>query len=433
MNVALSIIRSGNEFIEGVEVEVTLREEALHMHRAHRGKLESKSKIPVRNAKDLSLAYSPGVAEPCKVIHEKPEAVYEYTMKGNMVAVVSDGTAVLGLGNIGPEAALPVMEGKAVLFKSFAGVDAFPICLNTTDVDEIVETVKRLEPTFGGVNLEDIAAPNCFAIEERLKKETNIPIFHDDQHGTAIVTAAGLVNALKLVGKKMSGIKVVANGAGAAGIAIIKLLHHFGVRDIVMCDSKGAIYEGRPYGMNDIKAQVAAYTNREKLEGSLQDVLTGADVFIGVSVAGALTKEMVASMNDDAIIFAMANPVPEIMPEEAKNAGAKVVGTGRSDFPNQVNNVLAFPGIFRGALDVRATHINEKMKIAAVQAIAELITDDELHSDYVIPGPFDRRVAPAVASAVAQAAMETGVARIKVDPEEVRQRTSELSIIETEE
>ncbi|WP_170007918.1 NAD(P)-dependent malic enzyme [Bacillus fonticola] len=412
---------------------MTLREEALHMHRAHRGKLESKSKIPVRNAKDLSLAYSPGVAEPCKVIHEKPEAVYEYTMKGNMVAVVSDGTAVLGLGNIGPEAALPVMEGKAVLFKSFAGVDAFPICLNTTDVDEIVETVKRLEPTFGGVNLEDIAAPNCFAIEERLKKETNIPIFHDDQHGTAIVTAAGLVNALKLVGKKMSGIKVVANGAGAAGIAIIKLLHHFGVRDIVMCDSKGAIYEGRPYGMNDIKAQVAAYTNREKLEGSLQDVLTGADVFIGVSVAGALTKEMVASMNDDAIIFAMANPVPEIMPEEAKNAGAKVVGTGRSDFPNQVNNVLAFPGIFRGALDVRATHINEKMKIAAVQAIAELITDDELHSDYVIPGPFDRRVAPAVASAVAQAAMETGVARIKVDPEEVRQRTSELSIIETEE
>jgi malate dehydrogenase (oxaloacetate-decarboxylating) len=408
---------------------MTLREEALHMHRVHRGKLESKSKVEVRNAKDLSLAYSPGVAEPCKVIYDKPETVYDYTMKGNMVAVVSDGTAVLGLGNIGPEAALPVMEGKAVLFKSFAGVDAFPICLNTTDVDKIVETVKLLEPTFGGVNLEDIAAPNCFIIEERLKKETNIPIFHDDQHGTAIVTVAGLVNALKLVGKKMSEIKVVANGAGAAGIAIIKLLYSYGVRDIIMCDSKGAIYEGRPYGMNEVKAEVAKFTNRDRLSGSLADVIKGADVFIGVSVAGALTEEMVRSMNRDSIIFAMANPVPEIMPEQAKAAGAKVVGTGRSDFPNQVNNVLAFPGIFRGALDVRATHINEKMKVAAVEAIAGLIEEHELSPDYVIPAPFDPRVAPAVAAAVAKAAMETGVARLKADPEEIRKRTMEMAVI----
>lgn len=408
---------------------MTLREEALHMHRVNKGKLESKSKVPVRNARDLSLAYSPGVAEPCKEIYDKPETVYDYTMKGNMVAVVSDGTAVLGLGNIGPEAALPVMEGKAVLFKSFAGVDAFPICLNTTDVDKIVETVKLLEPTFGGVNLEDIAAPNCFAIEERLKKETNIPVFHDDQHGTAIVTVAGLVNALKIVGKKMNEIKVVANGAGAAGIAIIKLLYSYGVRDIIMCDTKGAIYEGRPNGMNAIKEEVAKFTNRDNVEGSLADAIKDADVFIGVSVAGALTSEMVQSMNNDPIIFAMANPVPEIMPEEAKAAGAAVIGTGRSDFPNQVNNVLAFPGIFRGALDARATHINEKMKVAAVNAIASLIEESELSSDYVIPGPFDPRVAPAVAAAVANAAMETGVARIKVDPEEVKERTQRLALI----
>ncbi|KAA0549131.1 NAD-dependent malic enzyme [Bacillus sp. BGMRC 2118] len=407
----------------------TLKEEALHIHRIHQGKLESGSKIPVRNAKDLSLAYSPGVAEPCKAIYDDKNKVYEYTMKGNMVAVVSDGTAVLGLGNIGPEAALPVMEGKAVLFKSFAGVDAFPICLNTTDIEKIIETVKLLEPTFGGVNLEDIAAPNCFVIEERLKKETNIPIFHDDQHGTAIVTVAGLVNALKLVGKSMSEIKVVANGAGAAGIAIIKLLYRYGVRDIIMCDSKGSIYEGRPFGMNSVKEEVASYTNREKIEGSLVDVLKGADVFIGVSVEGALTKEMIKEMNPDPIIFAMANPNPEIMPADAKEAGAKVIGTGRSDFPNQVNNVLAFPGIFRGALDVRATHINEQMKIAAVEAIASLIKENELTADYVIPAPFDPRVAPAVAAAVAKAAMETGVARIKMDPEDVAQKTRDLAII----
>jgi malate dehydrogenase (oxaloacetate-decarboxylating) len=407
----------------------TLKEEALHIHRINKGKLESQSKIPVRNAKDLSLAYSPGVAEPCKAIYDDKSKVYEYTMKGNMVAVVSDGTAVLGLGNIGPEAALPVMEGKAVLFKSFAGVDAFPICLNTTDVEKIIETVKLLEPTFGGVNLEDIAAPNCFVIEERLKKETNIPIFHDDQHGTAIVTVAGLVNALKLVGKSMSEIKVVANGAGAAGIAIIKLLYTYGVRDIIMCDSKGAIYEGRPFGMNSVKDEVASYTNRNRIEGSLSDIMKDADVFIGVSVEGALTKEMVREMNQDPIIFAMANPNPEIMPADAKEAGAKVVGTGRSDFPNQVNNVLAFPGIFRGALDVRATHINEQMKIAAVEAIANLITESELKDDYVIPAPFDPRVAPAVAAAVATAAMETGVARIQMDPEEIAEKTRRLAII----
>jgi len=409
--------------------KLTLREEALHMHRVHKGKLESKSKVKVLNAKDLSLAYSPGVAEPCKEIYDKPESVYEYTMKGNMVAVVSDGTAVLGLGNIGPQAALPVMEGKAVLFKSFAGVDAFPICLNTTDVEKIIETVKLLEPNFGGVNLEDIAAPNCFVIEERLKKETNIPIFHDDQHGTAIVTAAGLLNALKLVNKKISEIKVIANGAGAAGIAIIKLLHSFGVRDIIMCDTKGAIYEGRPEGMNAVKLEVAKFTNRDNQSGSLQDVIAGADVFIGVSAENALSSDMVKIMNRDPIIFAMANPNPEIQPDIAKAAGAAVVGTGRSDFPNQVNNVLAFPGIFRGALDVRATHINEKMKIAAVYAISELIDDADLHEDYVIPAPFDPRVAPAVAAAVAKAAMETGVARLTVDPEEIKEKTRMLALI----
>mgnify|MGYP001364844025 FL=1 len=408
---------------------MSLREEALHMHQVHKGKLETNPKVSVRNARDLSLAYSPGVAEPCKAIYDDKNKVFDYTMKGNMVAVVSDGTAVLGLGNIGPEAALPVMEGKAVLFKSFAGVDAFPICLGTTDIEKIIETVKLLEPTFGGVNLEDIAAPNCFVIEERLKKETNIPVFHDDQHGTAIVTVAGLLNALKLVGKEMSNIKVVANGAGAAGIAIIKLLYRYGVRDIIMCDSKGAIFEGRTVGMNKIKAEVAKYTNRDRLKGSLADVIKGADVFIGVSVAGALTKEMIQSMADNPIIFAMANPDPEIMPDEAKEAGAKVIGTGRSDFPNQVNNVLAFPGIFRGALDVRATHINEQMKMAAAEAIASLIKEDELRPDYVIPAPFDVRVAPCVAAAVAKAAMETGVARQKRDPKEIEERTRRLAMI----
>jgi malate dehydrogenase (oxaloacetate-decarboxylating) len=404
-----------------------LRDEALHMHRVNQGKLSVESKVPVKDSKDLSLAYSPGVAEPCKEIYDRPSSVYDYTMKGNMVAVVSDGSAVLGLGNIGAKAALPVMEGKAVLFKSFAGVDSFPICLDTQDVDEIVNTVKLLEPTFGGVNLEDIAAPNCFIIEERLKDETNIPIFHDDQHGTAIVTVAGLTNALKLVDKKFSEIKVVLNGAGAAGIAIARLLESFGVRKIIMCDSRGAIYDGRPYGMNESKEMVARFTNLEKEEGSLDDILEGSDVFIGVSVAGALTEEMIGKMNEDPIIFAMANPEPEVMPDVAKRAGARVIGTGRSDFPNQVNNVLAFPGIFRGALDVRATRINEKMKVAAAHAIASLISDDELNEEYVIPAPFDARVAPIVAKSVAKAAMDSGVARIKLDPEEVAEKTRQLT------
>ncbi|SDW69819.1 malate dehydrogenase (oxaloacetate-decarboxylating) [Marinococcus luteus] len=408
----------------------TTREEALHIHKQNQGKLETVSKVPVRNGRDLSLAYSPGVAEPCKEIFDDKQKVFEYTMKGNMVAVVSDGSAVLGLGNIGPEASLPVMEGKAVLFKSFAGVDAFPICLETNDVDKIVETVKLMQPTFGGVNLEDIAAPNCFVIEERLKKETNIPVFHDDQHGTAIVTVAGLINALKLNKKHMSEIRVVINGAGSAGIAIIKLLRRFGVKDVILCDSKGAIYEGRPEGMNDMKAEVAKVTNNENVSGGLKEVVQNTDVFIGVSVAGVLSKEMVKSMNDDPIIFAMANPDPEITPDDAKEAGAKVIGTGRSDFPNQVNNVLAFPGIFRGALDVNATHINEDMKKAAVYAIAELITDDELNEDYVIPNPFDPRVAPEVAAAVAKTAMETGVARKNADPEKIKEKTRALSDIE---
>jgi malate dehydrogenase (oxaloacetate-decarboxylating) len=405
----------------------TLREEALKMHKENRGKLGVHSKVPVRNANDLSLAYSPGVAEPCLEIHKDESKAYEYTMKGNLVAVVSDGTAVLGLGNIGPKAAMPVMEGKALLFKSFADVDAFPICLDTTDPDKIVEVVKLLEPTFGGVNLEDIAAPQCFEIEDRLRKACNIPVFHDDQHGTAIVTAAGLLNALKLVDKKIEDIRVVANGAGAAGVAIVKLLLHMGVKDVILCDTKGIIYEGRPVGMNPFKEEMARMTNKEQKQGTLADALKEADVFVGVSAAGAITKEMVRSMNDEPIIFAMANPVPEIMPQDAKEAGALVVGTGRSDFPNQVNNVLAFPGIFRGALDVQAKEINEDMKLAAVHAIAELISDEDLHADYVIPDPFDRRVPAHVAAAVAQAAMETGVAQKLVDTEQVKERLLALA------
>ncbi|HWO97768.1 MAG TPA: malic enzyme-like NAD(P)-binding protein, partial [Bacillus sp. (in: firmicutes)] len=405
----------------------TLREEALKMHKENRGKLGVHSKVPVRNAKDLSLAYSPGVAEPCLEIHEDESKAYEYTMKGNLVAVVSDGTAVLGLGNIGPKAAMPVMEGKSLLFKSFADVDAFPICLDTTDPDKIVEVVKLLEPTFGGVNLEDIAAPQCFEIEDRLRKVCNIPIFHDDQHGTAIVTAAGLINALKLANKKIEDIRVVANGAGAAGVAIVKLLLHMGVKDVILCDTKGIIYEGRSVGMNPFKEEMARMTNKEQKQGTLADALVGADVFVGVSAAGAVTKEMVRSMNQDPIIFAMANPVPEIMPEDAKEAGALVVGTGRSDFPNQVNNVLAFPGIFRGALDVQAKEINEEMKLAAVYAIAGLISAEDLHADYVIPDPFDLRVAAHVAAAVAHAAMESGVSQKVIDAEKVKERLLALT------
>ena len=406
---------------------MTLRDEALEMHRRNQGKLEVAPKVKVTNKDELSLAYSPGVAEPCKEIHEDPRKVFEYTMKRNTVAVVSDGTAVLGLGNIGAEASKPVMEGKAVLFKSFSGIDGVPISLKTTDTDEIVNTVKLLEPNYGGINLEDISAPRCFEIEERLKKETNIPVFHDDQHGTAIVTVAGLINALRIVDKDMSDIKVVLNGAGAAGIAIVKLLYSYGIRDMIMCDSKGAIYEGRRHGMNETKEQVAKWTNRDKTEGDLEEVIQDADVFIGVSVADILTQDMVRSMADDPIIFAMANPNPEINPDEAKEAGAKVIGTGRSDNPNQINNVLAFPGIFRGALDVEATHINEEMKQAAVEAIANLIDSDELDPDYCIPGPFDSRVAPSVAREVARAAMDSGVARIEIDPQDVYDKTMKLT------
>lgn len=406
---------------------MSLRDDALQMHKENQGKLEITPNIKVTNKEELSLAYSPGVAEPFKEIHEDPRTVYDYTIKRNTVAVVTDGTAVLGLGNIGASASIPVMEGKAVLFKSFAGINGVPIALDTKDTEEIIRTVKLISPNYGGINLEDISAPRCFEIENRLKKETNIPVFHDDQHGTAIVTMAGLINALRIVDKDLSDIKVVLNGAGAAGIAIVKLLDSYGVRNMIMCDSRGAIFEGRSYGMNDTKDYVAKFTNKDKIEGSLQDVIKNADVFIGVSVASLLSQDMVKSMADDAIIFAMANPDPEIKPNDAKEAGAKVVGTGRSDFPNQINNVLAFPGIFRGALDTESTHINEDMKKAAVEAIANLIDEDELNPDYCIPGPFDKRVAPSVAREVAKAAMETGVARIEVDPQKVYDKTMQLT------
>lgn len=406
---------------------MSLRDDALEMHRENQGKLEITPNVKVTNKQQLSLAYSPGVAEPCKEIHEDSRKVYEYTIKGNTVAVVTDGTAVLGLGNIGAEASIPVMEGKAALFKSFAGINGVPIALDTTDTQEIIKTVKLIAPNYGGINLEDISAPRCFEIEETLKKETNIPIFHDDQHGTAIVTMAGLINALKIVDKELTDIKVVLNGAGAAGIAIVKLLHAYGVNNMIMCDSKGAIYSGRNFGMNDTKTYVAKWTNKDKVEGSIEEVIKDADVFIGVSVADILTQDMVKTMADDPIIFAMANPNPEINPNEAKQAGAKVVGTGRSDFPNQINNVLAFPGLFRGALDVEATHINEDMKKAAVEAIVHLIDENELHPDYCIPGPFDKRVAPSVAKNVAKAAMESGVARIKIDTQEIFDKTMKLT------
>lgn len=406
---------------------MSLRDDALEMHRENQGKLEITPNVKVTNKQQLSLAYSPGVAEPCKEIHEDSRKVYEYTIKGNTVAVVTDGTAVLGLGNIGAEASIPVMEGKAALFKSFAGINGVPIALDTTDTQEIIKTVKLIAPNYGGINLEDISAPRCFEIEETLKKETNIPIFHDDQHGTAIVTMAGLINALKIVDKELTNIKVVLNGSGAAGIAIVKLLHAYGVNNMIMCDSKGAIYSGRNFGMNDTKTYVAKWTNKDKVEGSLEEVIKDADVFIGVSVADILTQDMVKTMADDPIIFAMANPNPEINPNEAKQAGAKVVGTGRSDFPNQINNVLAFPGLFRGVLDVEATHINEDMKKAAVEAIVHLIDENELHPDYCIPGPFDKRVAPSVAKNVAKAAMESGVARIKIDTQEIFDKTMKLT------
>ena len=401
-------------------------EKSLELHRNAQGKIRVESKVELRGAEDLSLAYSPGVAQPCLEIQKDYDKIYEYTAKGNLVAVVTNGTAVLGLGNIGAGAGMPVMEGKAVLFKSFAGVDAFPICLDTKDPDKIIETVKMMEPTFGGVNLEDIKAPECFYIESKLKEICNIPIFHDDQHGTAIVTLAGLVNALKVVGKDIKDVHVVVSGAGAAAIAITKLLLTAGIADAILCDSKGAIYEGRD-GLNDVKVEMSKITNKEKRAGSLADVISGADVFVGVSAPGVLTPEMVKTMAKDPIIFACANPTPEIDPALTKEAGAAVIGTGRSDYPNQVNNVLAFPGIFRGALDVHATKINEEMKLAAAYAIANLVSAEELNAEYVIPSPFDPRVAPAVASGVAKAAIDTGVAqKTDVTPEQVAEHTRQL-------
>lgn len=407
---------------------MNLEKEALKMHRENRGKLMVKTKVKVENEDDLSLAYSPGVAYPCLEIHKDSEKIFEYTNKGNFVAVVSNGTAVLGLGNIGAKASMPVMEGKAVLFKEFGGVDAFPICLEEADPDKFIEIVKKMAPVFGGVNLEDIKAPECFYIEEKLKEELDIPVFHDDQHGTAIITLAGLINALKIVNKDMTDIKVVVNGAGAAGVSITKLLLSEGVEDIVVLDSKGAIYEGRE-GLNKSKKELARITNTEKHRGKLKQIIKGADVFIGVSIAGVMSKEMIKSMAADPIIFAMANPDPEIMPEDALEAGAKVIGTGRSDYPNQVNNVLAFPGIFRGALDVRAREINEDMKKAASYALAKLVSPDELRAEYVIPKPFDKRVGPAVAAGVAQAAINTGVARMEIDYEEELKKAKKIMSI----
>jgi malate dehydrogenase (oxaloacetate-decarboxylating) len=391
---------------------MSLRDDALKLHKDNKGKLNVESKVPVTDRESLSLAYTPGVAEPCKEIHKNIEDVYVYTSKGNMVAVVSDGTAVLGLGDIGPHAALPVMEGKAVLFKAFGGVDAFPICVNTKDPDEIVNIVCMIEPAFGGINLEDISAPRCFEIENKLKAKLNIPVFHDDQHGTAIIVLAGLKNALRLTGKKMEDLVVVINGSGAAGVAIAKIILNIGVKDMLMVDSKGIIYKGRKEGMNWAKEEMAEVTNKDSKMGDLAEAMKGSDVFIGVSQANIVSEEMVKSMNSDAIIFAMANPVPEIDPDLAIKAGARVVGTGRSDYPNQINNVLAFPGVFRGTFDVRASEINEAMKVAAANALAELISDEELKADYIIPFPFDKRVRPAIAEAVAKAARDTGVARI---------------------
>lgn len=396
--------------MEGVVIMSNVDKAALELHKENQGKLEIVSKVDLGSSKDLTLAYTPGVAAPCLEIKDDYNKIYDYTTKSNMVAVVTNGTAVLGLGNIGAGAGLPVMEGKAVLFKSFAGVDAVPLCLNSRNVDDICQTVEMLEPGFGGINLEDIKAPECFDIETRLKETMNIPVFHDDQHGTAVVAVSALMNGFKLIGKRFRDAKVVVNGAGAAGMAITRLLQAVGTKHIILCDTKGAIYEGRAEGMNPYKEDIARITNKRKEAGSLVDVIKGADVFIGVSVARCVTEEMVKSMNKDAIIMAMANPEPEIMPELAKKAGARIVCTGRSDFPNQVNNLLAFPGIFRGALDVRATDINTEMKIAAATAIASLIPEEELSEDNIIISPFDKRVAPRVASAVAQAAIDTGVA-----------------------
>ena len=388
-----------------------VNEKAIKMHEEWAGKIEVIAKAPVSSKEELAIAYTPGVAAPCLEIQKDVDLSYKYTRRHNLVAVVTDGTAVLGLGDIGPEAGMPVMEGKCALFKAFGDVDAFPLCIRSKDVDEIVNTVALLAGSFGGVNLEDISAPRCFEIEKKLKERCDIPIFHDDQHGTAVITLAGLTNALKIVGKKMEEIHVVVNGAGAAATAITKLLISRGLKNVILCDRKGAIYEGRE-GLNSAKEEMAKITNPEKKAGSLADVIVGADVFIGVSAPGVLTADMVATMAKDPVVFACANPVPEILPDEAKKAGVAVMATGRSDFPNQVNNVLAFPGIFRGALDVRASDINDEMKIAAANAIAGIVSDAELNPDYILPDAFDARVGKAVAAAVAQAARDTGVARI---------------------
>ena len=386
--------------------------ESLRLHGEWKGKIEVVATVPVATKDDLSLAYTPGVAQPCLEIQKEVEKSYELTRRHNMCLVVTDGSAVLGLGDIGPEAGMPVMEGKCVLFKAFGDVDAFPLCIKSKDVDEIVNTIYLISGSFGGVNLEDISAPRCFEIEKKLKEKCDIPIFHDDQHGTAIITLAGLTNALKVAGKKKEDVKVVVNGAGAAAISITRLLLTAGFADITLCDRNGAIYEGREAGMNPVKEEMARLTNKAKKAGTLADLLKGADVFIGVSAPGMVTTEMVKTMNKDAIIFACANPTPEIFPDEAKAGGAKVVSTGRSDFPNQINNDLAFPGIFRGALDVRASDINDEMKLAAAKALADLISEEELSEDYIIPKAFDPRVGKAVAAAVAEAARKTGVARL---------------------
>ncbi|MBE5983695.1 MAG: NADP-dependent malic enzyme [Paenibacillaceae bacterium] len=383
---------------------------ALELHEKNKGKIEVISKVSVKCREDLSTAYTPGVAEPCRKIRDDKSEVYRYTAKGNLVAVVTDGTAVLGLGDIGPEAAMPVMEGKSILFKEFGGVDAFPICLDTKDTEEIIKTVRYLAPGFGGINLEDISAPRCFEIERRLKEELDIPVFHDDQHGTAIVVSAGIINALKVVGKKIDEVKAVINGAGSAGISICKLLLSIGMKDVILVDKKGALAEGEEW-MNDAQKMMAQVTNPENKHGELKDIMEGRDIFIGVSAPGIVTTQMVASMAKDAIVFAMANPTPEIMPDEAKEGGARIIATGRSDFPNQINNVLVFPGIFRGALDAKATDITEEMKIAAAYAIADIIKEEELTEEYIIPGAFDERVAKAVAEAVKQKAVEQGVVK----------------------
>jgi malate dehydrogenase (oxaloacetate-decarboxylating) len=386
--------------------------ESLRLHGEWKGKIEVVTTVPVETEQDLALAYTPGVAAPCLEIQKDVNKSYEYTARNNLCLVVTDGTAVLGLGDIGPEAGMPVMEGKCVLFKAFGGVDAFPMCIKSKDVDEIVNTIYLISGSFGGVNLEDIAAPRCFEIEKKLKEKCDIPIFHDDQHGTAVITLAGLTNALKIVDKKKEDVKIVMNGAGAASISITKLLLTDGFKNICLCDRTGLIYEGREKGMNPVKEEIARITNLEKKQGSLADAVIGADVFIGVSAPGVLTTEMVKTMNKDAIVFACANPTPEIFPEDAKAGGAVVVATGRSDFPNQVNNVLAFPGIFRGTFDVRASDINDEMKLAAAHALADMITDEELNPDYILPKAFDPRVGKTVAAAVAKAARETGVARL---------------------